>query len=150
MKIPRIETLEKAGTRRRPSVDYIVAVVSGITGVPEQEIRGKNRKRERVEARQIACHLAVFYFGYTTVWVGQQIGGRDHSTVIHSRDAIAGKCDTEPNLYALYVEAHRRCLAYIPRDAAVKTGSEPMIPLSLLPVFVAATLHQLMLQLLLQ
>ncbi|MGX8697694.1 MAG: helix-turn-helix domain-containing protein, partial [Prevotella sp.] len=48
----------------------------------------KSRKREFVQVRQISMYLAQKYTKMPAARIGQLIGGRDHSTVLHSCSAV--------------------------------------------------------------
>ncbi|MDD6111384.1 MAG: helix-turn-helix domain-containing protein, partial [Prevotellaceae bacterium] len=49
---------------------------------------GRSRKRDYVAARQLSMYFAQKYTKMPASRIGQLIGGRDHSTVIHSCSAI--------------------------------------------------------------
>lgn len=55
----------------------------------------KTRKREIVEARQIAMALTKLNTGLTLKNIGLRYGGRDHSTVIHALQTIQDLVDTD-------------------------------------------------------
>ena len=46
-------------------------------------LKSKHRYRELVELRNIYCYLARM-MGYSLITVGQSLGNRDHTTVIHN------------------------------------------------------------------
>jgi chromosomal replication initiator protein len=48
----------------------------------------KSRKRDLVQVRQVSMYLAQKYTKMPASRIGQLIGGRDHSTVLHSCAAI--------------------------------------------------------------
>jgi chromosomal replication initiator protein len=48
----------------------------------------KSRKRNYVLVRQVSMYLAQKYTKMPASRIGQLIGGRDHSTVLHSCNAI--------------------------------------------------------------
>ena len=51
-------------------------------------VNSKSRKREYVEARQVAMYLAQKLIKMPASRVGKLIGNRDHSTVIHSTTKV--------------------------------------------------------------
>jgi len=53
-----------------------------------ERMSAKSRKREDVEGRQVAQYLLATYTQMSLKAIGQKFGGRDHSTVIHSRDTV--------------------------------------------------------------
>ncbi len=70
------------------TVDDILEKVCGHYKVPQQQIFSRSRKRDYVLVRQISMYLTQKYTKMPAGRIGQLIGGRDHSTVIHSCSAI--------------------------------------------------------------
>ena len=70
------------------TIDDILEKVCQHFGVTQQEIMSKSRKRGYVQVRQVSMYLAQKYTKMPASRIGQLIGGRDHSTVIHSCSAI--------------------------------------------------------------
>ncbi len=64
--------------------DKIVDIVCAHYGVAREDILGKSRKREYVQARQIAMYFSQVLAKMNVAAIGRAIGGRDHSTVAHS------------------------------------------------------------------
>ena len=55
----------------------------------KSELLGKKKNKELVEPRQICAYLMTELLSIPLVTIGQALGGRDHTTVIHARDKIA-------------------------------------------------------------
>ena len=70
------------------SIEDIQRVVCEYFGIPEDLIRGKTRKQEIVNARQIAMYLAKELTNSSLKTIGLHFGGRDHSTVIHAYQSV--------------------------------------------------------------
>ena len=70
------------------TIDDILEKVCKHYGVTQQEVMSKSRKRDFVQVRQVSMYLAQKYAKMPAGRIGQLIGGRDHSTVIHSCSAI--------------------------------------------------------------
>ncbi len=70
------------------TVDDIMEKVCHHYGVSQQSAFGKSRKRNLVQVRQLSMYLAQKYTKMPAGRIGQLIGGRDHSTVIHSCNTI--------------------------------------------------------------
>lgn len=72
-------------------VPRLVAAVSAVSGVPADDITGPRRTRAAVHARWVVILLAR-EAGLSLQYIGQQLGDRDHSTIIfawgHATDAI--------------------------------------------------------------
>ena len=70
------------------TIDDILDKVCNHYGVSQQSVFSKSRKRDFVQARQISMYLAQKHTKMPSSRIGQLIGGRDHSTVIHSCNAV--------------------------------------------------------------
>ena len=57
-------------------------------GVSQQQAASRSRKRDYVIVRQVSMYLAQKYTRMPASRIGQLIGGRDHSTVVHSCSAV--------------------------------------------------------------
>ena len=70
------------------TIDDILENVCNHYHVSPQQVFSRSRKRDYVLVRQISMYLAQKYTKMPASRIGQLIGGRDHSTVIHSCTAI--------------------------------------------------------------
>ena len=70
------------------TIDDILDKVCNHYSVSQQHVLSRSRKRDYVLVRQISMYLAQKYTKMPAGRIGQLIGGRDHSTVIHSCSAI--------------------------------------------------------------
>ncbi|UKK48058.1 chromosomal replication initiator protein DnaA [Prevotella sp. E9-3] len=70
------------------TIDDILDTVCQHFNVSQQNVFSKSRKREYVQARQVSMYLAQKFTKMPTSRIGQLIGGRDHSTVLHSCSAV--------------------------------------------------------------
>ena len=70
------------------TIDDILEKVCGHFGVTQQQVVSRSRKRDYVIVRQVSMYLAQKYTKMPASRIGQLIGGRDHSTVIHSCTAV--------------------------------------------------------------
>jgi chromosomal replication initiator protein len=66
------------------------------------DLTGKSRQREYVLLRQLLMDYFYNKFPVSLRVIGLQFGGRDHSTVLHSRYQIENLRDTKDNLLAYY------------------------------------------------
>ena len=66
------------------TVDDIMEAVCRHFSVSVAAVSGKSRKHDYVVARQVSMYLAQKYTKMPASRIGKLIGGRDHSTVIHS------------------------------------------------------------------
>ena len=70
------------------SVKNIVDKVAEYYGIDEESIYEKTRRREVVRPRQVIMYLLREDFSISYPTIGTKLGGRDHTTVIHSCEKI--------------------------------------------------------------
>jgi chromosomal replication initiator protein len=76
--------------------ERIINAVELVYDVPYSLMNTKTRKREIVEARQVAMYyLYKLINGISLKSVGELFGGRDHSTVIHARQTVEDLMTTD-------------------------------------------------------
>ena len=80
------------------SMDNIIRVSSEYFGLAPNDLKGKKRSQNIVFARQLAMFIGREMTDNSMTEIGQDFGGRDHTTVIHSIDKIKGKLLTDPTL----------------------------------------------------
>lgn len=74
---------------RKPiTIDDVIAQVCDYCKVSRNDVFSKSRKANLVEARQIAMYLAQKYAKLSTSKIGLLVGNRNHTTVIHSINAV--------------------------------------------------------------
>ena len=78
--------------------ESIINQVSDVFGVTHQDIVGKSRRMEIVQARQVAMYLCRNLLDASLSSIGISFGGRDHTTVIHAIKTIEQKGPKNPSL----------------------------------------------------
>lgn len=77
------------------TIEYITKLVADHYDVEMNKIQGKTRKRSVVIARQLSMYLAKNLTNKSLKAIGANFGGRDHSTVIYSCQAVKNMLDTD-------------------------------------------------------
>ena len=67
----------------------ILDAVCSFYKVKQTDLTGKRKNKEFVEPRQICAYLMTDLLSIPLISIGEALGGRDHTTVIYSRDKIA-------------------------------------------------------------
>jgi chromosomal replication initiator protein len=93
-----------AGEPRRISPQYILETTSAAYGFPVEAICGPSRTRPLVTARQVAMYLTRELTDYSYPAIGRVFGKRDHTTVIHAVDKIAGQMQERRQIYEQVTE----------------------------------------------
>ncbi len=103
---------ESAGEKKEEmQADDIINCVSEFFGINRNEILGKRKNKEFVEPRQICIYLLTDMMSSLPLdKVGQIMGGRDHSTVIYSRDKIAELIKTDRQMAVKINDMKKRLL----------------------------------------
>ena len=78
--------------------DDIINCVCNFYKVNKNDILGKKKNKEFVEPRQVCMYLIADMMSLPLMTIGQKLGGRDHATVIYSRDKIADQMKTDTKL----------------------------------------------------
>ena len=73
------------------TIDHIQRIITDYFNLALEELHSKTRKRNVVQARQLAMYFAKKYTKNSLAVIGSQIGQRDHATVLHA-------CKTVENL----------------------------------------------------
>ena len=74
--------------KKTVAVKDVVKVVSDFYNIKEESIYEKTRHKEVIKPRQIIMYLLREDFNISYPSIGQKLGGRDHTTVIHSCEKI--------------------------------------------------------------
>ena len=82
------------------TIDDILEKVCRHYGVNQQHVFSKSRKRDYVQVRQISMYLAQKYTKMPASRIGQLIGNRDHSTVIHSCNTVEQRLKVDKSFSA--------------------------------------------------
>lgn len=87
----------------------VIQIVSSFYDVSERELINKNRRQEIVKPRQIAMYLLREELKGSYPFIGQKLGGRDHTTAIHACEKI-DRCMKEDELLAEEINTIRQQL----------------------------------------
>lgn len=69
-------------------VEDVVRTIAEFYNIDEESIYKKTRKKEVVKPRQLVMYILREDFSMAYPTIGQKLGGRDHTTVIHSYEKI--------------------------------------------------------------
>ncbi len=90
-------------TTREVSIDYIQKVVCDYFDMPIELLKSKTRKREIVQARQLAMYFAKQLTKSSLASIGAQCGNKDHATVLHACRTVNNLAETDKR-FRTYVE----------------------------------------------
>jgi len=97
LNLNEVKTLLKNNLKPKKSISTkeIIKIVSGFYSISEAVIYEKTRRKEIVKPRQVIMYLLREDFNISYPSIGQELGGRDHTTVIHSYDKIKRDLKTD-------------------------------------------------------
>lgn len=96
-------------TTREISIDYIQKVVCDYFDMPIELLKSKTRKREIVQARQLAMYFSKQLTKNSLASIGAQCGNKDHATVLHACRTVNNLSETDKR-FKTYVEDLRKKL----------------------------------------
>ena len=108
--IKMINKLVKCSVREI-TIDYITKTVCDYFNLNPDSLGVKTRKRETVQARQIAMYFSKSMTKSSLAAIGSQIGGKDHATVLHACRTVANLKDTDKN-FKVYLDEIENKLKY--------------------------------------
>nr|WP_044237924.1 chromosomal replication initiator protein DnaA [Flexithrix dorotheae] len=82
-------------TKKEITIDYIQQIVADYFNISVDELKSKTRKKDIATARQIAMYFSQQYTNLPLKSIGDQFGGRDHSTVVHAGKAVSKKSGSD-------------------------------------------------------
>jgi len=90
LNILEVKNLLKSSARPKKTVSVkdIIKVVADFYNIDENSIYEKTRRKEVVKPRQLIMYILREEFNISYPTIGQKLGGRDHTTVIHSCEKI--------------------------------------------------------------
>ncbi len=84
--------------KKNIAIKDVVKIVTDHYKIEETSVYEKTRKKEIVKARQVVMYLLREDFNVSYPLIGQKLGGKDHTTVIHSCTKIKEDLKTDPQL----------------------------------------------------
>ncbi len=104
------EMLDKfvKNTAREISIDYIQKVVCDYFDIPIELMKSKTRKREIVQARQLAMYFSKQLTKNSLANIGIHCGNKDHATVLHACKTVNNLIDTDKQFRAFVNDIEKK------------------------------------------
>ena len=74
--------------KAKPGIETVMVETAGYFNIDPQLLKSSSKKKEIVKARQVAMFLAREVLEMSLPKIGEEFGGRDHSTVMYSIEKI--------------------------------------------------------------
>ena len=81
------------------SIKEVTSIVAGYYNIEEKILFEKTRRKEVVKPRQVIMYILREDFNTSYPYIGQKLGGRDHTTVIHAYEKIKKDMRSDNLLY---------------------------------------------------
>ena len=91
------------------SIKDVLKIIAGFYNIEERVLCEKTRRKEVVKPRQIIMYILREDFNISYPYIGQKLGGRDHTTVMHAYEKIKGEIK-QNNLVTQEIEQIRLLL----------------------------------------
>ncbi|MFV0377317.1 MAG: chromosomal replication initiator protein DnaA [Mangrovibacterium sp.] len=95
-------------SKRELSIDYISKVVCDYFNLSVDHLHTKTRKREIVQARQLAMYFSKNMTKSSLASIGSQIGNKDHATVLHACKTVNNLIETDKNFRSFVDEIEKK------------------------------------------
>ncbi|MBU2651671.1 MAG: chromosomal replication initiator protein DnaA [Bacteroidetes bacterium] len=90
-------------TAREISIDFIQKIICDYFNISIDSINSKTRKREIVQARQLAMYFSKKHTKASLATIGLHCGNKDHATVLHACRTVNNLVETDKQ-FRIYVE----------------------------------------------
>ncbi len=80
------------------TLSLIIEAVASSFHMTPSDLRTRKRDKQTALARQVAMYLGRQKTNCSLAQIGNELGGRDHSTVIHACEKITGQIEASPSL----------------------------------------------------
>ena len=96
-------------------MDKVQEVVCEYFNITRETLLSKSRKRQIVQARQIAMYMSRNLIGGCSLsTIGMELGGKDHATVLHACNQVSDLMSTD-KIFKQYVSDIERMLVTVAR-----------------------------------
>ena len=83
-------------------------IVAEVTGITQDEINNRSRKRCITDARMMMCETLRRNSLHTLTEIGSAVGGLDHSSIIYYRTKLNDICDVDKKFKQKFTEIDSR------------------------------------------
>lgn len=87
-KLALSESVNEEAEPEDASPEKIIAAVCGYFKIKKEDLVGKSKKADLVKARQICAYLMCDMLNIPLDVIGENLGGRDHTTIMYARDKM--------------------------------------------------------------
>ncbi|GAJ02778.1 unnamed protein product, partial [marine sediment metagenome] len=100
------------------TLSLVIDTVANSFQLAPSDLKSRKRDKETALARQVAIYLIKQETNCSLTRIGQELGGRNHSTIIHAYEKVASGINTSPYLQRKIPEI-QQSLHHKPKDANI-------------------------------
>ncbi len=78
------------------TINDVLKIICEYYGIEEKALKQKTRKREVVKPRQMVMYILREDFNTSYSYIGERLGGKDHTTVIHAYEKTKQELEDKP------------------------------------------------------
>lgn len=95
--IQEVKNIIKNNTKPQKTISIkdVLSIIANYYNIEEKILYEKTRRKEVVKPRQIIMYILREDFNTSYPYIGQKLGGRDHTTVIHAYEKIKNDLKTD-------------------------------------------------------
>lgn len=101
----------QAGKTFKATPKHLLSTICSYFGLTNKDLIGPKRQKELVLPRHIAMYLLSEELKLTVVKIGEILGGRDHTTIMHGRDKIRNLINTDSEVQRIFIEVKDKLLS---------------------------------------
>jgi len=95
-------------TAREISIDHIQKTICDYFSIPLEQINSKTRKRNIVQARQLAMYFSKKHTNSSLATIGLHCGNKDHATVLHACRTVNNLSETDKQFRSYVDELEKK------------------------------------------
>jgi len=101
LELSELQTITKTSIKpkKQIAIKDVIKIVSDFYNIDEKAVFEKTRRKEVVRPRQMIMYVLREDFAVSFPLIGQKLGGRDHTTVIHSCDRVREELKKNSELF---------------------------------------------------
>ena len=92
--------------------DYVVDTVAEYFGIKTENLTGRDRSKEIALPRQVAMYLLREVGGVSLPRIGQELGGRDHTTVMYACDKVADLIESDDRIRKQVLQLREKLVSH--------------------------------------
>lgn len=95
---PILETFQEQTANQKKTPKELITLITGFYDISVDDVLGKSRQKRLAHPRQVIMYMMREELGMSFPAIGQELGGRDHTTAMHADTKIRKNLKEDPTL----------------------------------------------------